>query len=260
MPKTTISMDEIQARVTKQFSAGLMVQRDEAGRLSAEGVTNYDEHFRISQDADGTWRATDGQGEMFRGLDSEELAWVMANYAYAIAAWPLKGETPEETHDRISRTISIKAKEAAIKAKQAKREMRRLKTLVKHARRSKQTEFESSRVLPDDEGYTFFTVVPDAPLSVIGRLGRDGKWYIGYFGPPDQPMPVLPEREGIVETPDGRVFVIVLREEPVAERIVRWAIRRALQQPDLAETDPNRYRAFISLLREGRFRNEEGLQ
>jgi len=242
------------------MTKGFLVERGEDGRLRAEGVTDYSEHFRIEQDTDGTWRVTDGMGVMFRGLDSEEKAWLMANYSYAIATKPMKGETPEETHDRISRTISIKAKEAAIKAKQAKQEMRRLKTLVKHARRSKQTEFESSRVLPDNEGYTFFTVVPDAPLSVIGRLGRDGKWYIGYFGPPDQPMPVLPEREGIVETPDGRVFVIVLREEPVAERIVRWAIRRALQQPDLAETDPNRYRAFISLLREGRFRNEEGLQ
>jgi hypothetical protein len=89
---------------------GILVERGEDGRLRAEGMTDYSEHFRIEQDPDGTWRATDGAGVMFRGLDSEERVWLMANYAYAIATKPMKGETPEETKARINATISIKRK------------------------------------------------------------------------------------------------------------------------------------------------------
>ena len=56
------------------------------------------------------------------------------------------------------------------------------KSFLKNARRSKQTTFEPSAVLPDDEGRVFITSVPGAPVRVLGRLGRDGKWYIGQAG------------------------------------------------------------------------------
>jgi hypothetical protein len=91
------------------MAKSFLVERGQDGRLRAEGVTDYSEHFRVEQDTDGTWRVTDGMGVMFRGLDSEERAWVMANYSYAIVAKPMKGEAPEQTKARINR-ISIKRK------------------------------------------------------------------------------------------------------------------------------------------------------
>ena len=96
--------------LAERLMRGILVERGEDGRLRAEGVTDYSEHFRIEQDTDGTWRVTDGMGVMFRGLDSEEKAWLMANYSYAIATKPMKGETPEQTKARINRTVSIKRK------------------------------------------------------------------------------------------------------------------------------------------------------
>jgi hypothetical protein len=94
--------------LAERLMRGILVERGEDGRLRAEGMMDYSEHFRIERDPDGTWRATDGTGVMFRGLDSEERVWLMANYAYAIATEPMKGETPEEA--RIDSTISIKRK------------------------------------------------------------------------------------------------------------------------------------------------------
>ena len=96
--------------LAERLMRGILVERGEDGRLRAEGMTDYSEHFRIEQDPDGTWRATDGVGVMFRGIDSEEKVWVMANIAYAIPTEPMKGETPEETKARIDSTISIKRK------------------------------------------------------------------------------------------------------------------------------------------------------
>jgi len=96
--------------LAERLMRGIEVERSEDGRLRAEGMTDYSEHFRIEQDPDGTWRATDGVGVMFRGIDSEEKVWLMANYAYVTATKPKKGETPEETKARIDRTISIKRK------------------------------------------------------------------------------------------------------------------------------------------------------
>jgi hypothetical protein len=91
---------------TKPF----LIERGDDDRLRAEGVTDYSEHFRIERDTDGSWRVTDGVGVLFRGLESEEKAWLMANECYAIATKPMEGETPQETNARIDRTISIKMK------------------------------------------------------------------------------------------------------------------------------------------------------
>ena len=54
------------------------IERGEDDRLRAEGVTDYSEHFRIERDTDGSWRVTDGVGVLFCGLESEEVAWLMA--------------------------------------------------------------------------------------------------------------------------------------------------------------------------------------
>jgi hypothetical protein len=133
----------------------------------------------------------------------------------------------------------------------------RWKSFLKKARRSKQKEFEPSSRLADDDGATFYTVVPDAPLRVIGRLGRDGKWYVGRAVPPSDKDKDLPESEGIVETPGGRVHLIVLRDEPVAERMVRQAIRAVLSRHHRIERDdPERFDTFLRLLRAGRFNDE----
>jgi len=91
---------------TKPF----LIERGDDDRLRAEGVTDYSEHFRIERDTDGSWRVTDGAGVLFRGLESEEKAWLMGNMSYAIATKPMEGETPQETKARIDRTISIKRK------------------------------------------------------------------------------------------------------------------------------------------------------
>jgi hypothetical protein len=104
LPMTTKSS------LAERLMRGILVERGEDGRLRAEGMTDYSEHFRIEQDPDGTWRVTDGAGEMFHGLPDEPTAWLMANYACATATKPMKGETPEETKARIDSTISIKRK------------------------------------------------------------------------------------------------------------------------------------------------------
>jgi hypothetical protein len=40
---------------------------------------------------------------------------------------------------------------------------------------SRQTEFDTSEAAPTD-GATFVTHVADAPLQIMGRLGRDGQY------------------------------------------------------------------------------------
>ena len=95
------------------------------------------------------------------------------------------------------------------------------KSFLKKARRSKQTTFEPSAVLPDDEGRVFITSVPGAPVRVLGRLGRDGKWYIGRAGivsPHEEE-----EREYKARLEEGEARgIIVLRDEPVERR---WSVR-----------------------------------
>ena len=128
------------------------------------------------------------------------------------------------------------------------------KSFLKKARRSKQTTFEPSAVLPDDEGRVFVTDVPGAPVGVIGRLGRDGKWYIGRAGivsPHEEE-----EREYKARLEEGEARgIIVLRDEPVAEEMVRQGIRRLLSQPGLEFRD-----LFLARLRTSRFKDEERLQ
>ena len=105
-----ICLNPTVSSLAERLMRGILVERGEDGRLRAEGMTDYSEHFRIEQDPDGTWRATDGVGVMFRGIDSEEKVWLMANFAYTIATTPMKGETPEETKASTDRNISIKKK------------------------------------------------------------------------------------------------------------------------------------------------------
>ena len=128
------------------------------------------------------------------------------------------------------------------------------KSFLKRARRSKQTTFEPSAVLPDDEGRVFITSVPGAPVRVLGRLGRDGKWYIGQAGiePPHEEE--QREYKARLEELEAR-GVIVLRDEPVAEQMVRQGIRRLLSQPGLEFRD-----LFLARLRTSRFKDEERLQ
>ena len=89
--------------------------------------------------------------------------------------------------------------------------------LIANARVSKQTRFESSNQLPDNEGRVFTTGVPDAPLQCIGRLGLDGRWYVGRYTLTsyDEYSPVLNN------VPAG---IIVLRDEPVADAMIRHCI------------------------------------
>jgi hypothetical protein len=119
------------------------------------------------------------------------------------------------------------------------------KSFLKKARRSEQTTFEPSAVLPDDEGRVFVTDVAGAPLRVIGRLGRDGKWYIGQVGidPPH-------EEEGLLEEAEAR-GLIVLRDEPVAEHLIRQGIRQFLSRSKVALSD-----SFLARLRDSRFKDE----
>jgi hypothetical protein len=105
-----ICLNPTVSSLAERLMRGILVERGEDGRLRAEGMTDYSEHLRIEQDPDGTWRVTDGAGEMFHGLPDEPTAWLIANYAYATATKPMKGETPEETKARIDSTISIKRK------------------------------------------------------------------------------------------------------------------------------------------------------
>ena len=128
------------------------------------------------------------------------------------------------------------------------------KSFLKKARRSKQTTFEPSAVLPDDEGRVFVTEVPGAPVSLGGRLGRDGKWYIGHVGIDSPHEEEQREYKARLEEGEAR-GIIVLRDEPVAERIIRQGIRRLLSQPDLEFRD-----LFLARLRTSRFKDEERLQ
>src|SRR6516164_8364207 len=98
------------------------------------------------------------------------------------------------------------------------------KSFLKKARRSKRTTFEPSAVLPDDEGRVFVTDVPGAPVCVMGRLGRDGKWYIGSTGIEAAGTGAIKAR---IEEAAER-GIIVSRDEPVAEQIIRQGIRRLL--------------------------------
>src|SRR6516165_6295700 len=124
------------------------------------------------------------------------------------------------------------------------------KSFLKKARRSKQTTFEPSAVLPDDEGRVFVTDVPGAPVCVMGRLGRDGKWYIGQAGiePPHEEE--QREYKARLQEAEAR-GIIVLRDEPVAEQMVRQGIRRLLSQPGLEFRD-----LFLARLRTSRFKDE----
>jgi hypothetical protein len=126
-------------------------------------------------------------------------------------------------------------------------------SVVKSARKSEQTTFEPSAVLPDDEGVAFVTDVPDAPLRVIGRLSRDGKWYIGLV----RIVPAQEDREQLqVSLELGAAHgLIVLRDEPVAERIVRQAIRQLLsRRAEIhGEEAAAQYDAFLNRLRKSRF-------
>jgi len=97
--------------------------------------------------------------------------------------------------------------------------------LIAAALASTQTTFETSSRLPDDDGLVFVTAVPDAPLKVCGRLGRDGRWYIGSFGivPPDGRADETAEIAA--EKFPG---ALVLRDEPVAEAMIRYVINKVL--------------------------------
>jgi hypothetical protein len=128
------------------------------------------------------------------------------------------------------------------------------KFFLKKARRSKQTTFEPSAVLPNDEGRVFVTDVPGAPVCVMGRLGRDGKWYIGRTGIESPHEEEQREYRARLEELEAW-GVIVLRDEPVAEQMVRQGIRRLLSQPGLVFRD-----LFLARLRTSRFKDEERLQ
>jgi hypothetical protein len=140
------------------------------------------------------------------------------------------------------------------------------KSFLKKARRSKQTTFEPSSVLPDDEGRVFVTDIVGAPVTVLGRLGRDGKWYIDSVGI----TPSSHEEEEVRAKLEACVAwgFIVLRDEPVAERMVRQGIRHLLNQPDLVFRDdggegaalPRGSELFLARLRNSRFKDEERLQ
>lgn len=116
---------------------------------------------------------------------------------------------------------------------------------VAAARASTQTTFASSDRLPDDDsGAVFVTDVDDAPLQVLGRLGRDGKWYVGTFivVPLDQDAPMLPG-------------ALVLRDEPVAEALIRYGINQLLNAV-LAGDVPQGFAAFKARLMASRFRQD----
>jgi hypothetical protein len=139
------------------------------------------------------------------------------------------------------------------------------KSFLKKARRSAQTTFEPSSVLPDDEGRVFVTDIAGAPVTVLGRLGRDGKWYIGSVGI----TPSSSHEEELRAKLEAWVArFIVLRDEPVAERMVRQGIRHLLSQPGPVFRDdggegaalPRGYELFLARLRTSRFKDEEGLQ
>jgi hypothetical protein len=90
--------------------------------------------------------------------------------------------------------------------------------MIAKALASEQTVFEDAvaEFLPDDEGLVFLTDVADAPVQVGGRLGLDGRWYIGFVFK-------APARGVKPELPRGP---LVLRDEPVAAAMIRFATRR----------------------------------
>ena len=85
---------------------------------------------------------------------------------------------------------------------------------------SDQVWFDPTRNLRADEGGVFITDVADAPLQVIGRLGEDGKWYIGSF---------------FVDWGGRKASdfddVIILRDEIVAARMIVQCTITALADP-----------------------------
>jgi hypothetical protein len=115
------------------------------------------------------------------------------------------------------------------------------------ARASSQATFEHSDRLPDDDGFVFVTNVDDAPLQILGRLGSDGRWYVGKFivAPLDMEDPHPPSLNGM----------IVLRDEPVAERMVRHGIDRLLNAAIAGRAPQGKgFAAFTARLRTSRFR------
>jgi hypothetical protein len=121
--------------------------------------------------------------------------------------------------------------------------MRFTPEMIAAARASNQTSFESSDQLPEGDGVVFITAVADAPLVVLGRLGPDGRWYIGRFGisPLDQdPCSRLP------------AGILVLRNEPVAVAMIRQGIHRFLEAA-AAGSPPNGFDCFMERLSSSRF-------
>jgi hypothetical protein len=99
------------------------------------------------------------------------------------------------------------------------------RNLIRVARRSKQTEFDSTDQLEDDEGLAFATAVPGAPLQVVGRLADDGRWYIACLA-------IAPSNEAAANPRDDiPAGMIVLENEPVAEALIRYSLREALATP-----------------------------
>jgi hypothetical protein len=91
---------------------------------------------------------------------------------------------------------------------------------------SQQTEFDSSETAPAIDCAVFVTHVPDAPLQVMGRLGRDGQWRITAF-----PIPTAAEREDDNESAIAELMerkILVLRDEPVAEAMIWFGVPRVL--------------------------------
>jgi hypothetical protein len=86
---------------------------------------------------------------------------------------------------------------------------------------SRQLEFDSVEGSPPG-GAKFVTRVADAPLRVMGRLGLDGRWRISAFL-----VPTAAEREDDTEAAVAELAerkILVLRDEPVAEAMIRFSI------------------------------------
>jgi hypothetical protein len=95
--------------------------------------------------------------------------------------------------------------------------------MIERACNSNQTEFENSNKLPDDDGVVFATAVPDAPLQVIGRLGRDGLWYIASY----TVAPLHLDASGPLNE-QNMPGTLILRSEPIADAMIRFGIGRML--------------------------------
>jgi hypothetical protein len=131
---------------------------------------------------------------------------------------------------------------------------RETEAFIAAARASDQSEFEwldGDRV----KGVaTFMTGVSGAPLHVLGLLGADGQWRLLNYvitapGPPaDEIVEALASRP-----PPGFKTLLVLRNEPVAEAMVRQCIRTVLtdsfNNPGAADT----MQTFMQSLRASRF-------